>query len=69
MPSEISVNLSVSLDGKDKEKNNDNAITKWFKSEACRYKGINRTHKQHILVAICYNLKVALGIVMSNSKK
>ena len=45
------------------------SIKKWFKSGACRYKGLNRTHTQHIIEAICYNLKVAPGIVMSNSKK
>jgi IS5 family transposase len=45
------------------------SITKWFKAGECRYKGLARTHTQHILEAICYNLKVAPGIIASNSKK
>lgn len=45
------------------------SITKWFNSAECRYKGLARTHTQHILEAICYNLKVAPGIIVSNSKK
>lgn len=31
-------------------------IKRWFKSHACRYKGMAKTHSQHILEAICYNL-------------
>ena len=45
------------------------SIRKWFKSGVCRYKGLARTHTQHILEAICYNIKVSPGIVMSNSIK
>jgi len=45
------------------------SITKWFKSIECRYKGLARTHTQHVIEAICYNLKVAPGIIVSNSKK
>ena len=45
------------------------SIRKWFKSGECRYKGLARTHTQHIIEAICYNLKVAPGIIASNSKK
>jgi IS5 family transposase len=45
------------------------SIKKWFKSHECRYRGLARTHTQHILEAICYNLKVSPGIVMSNAIK
>ena len=40
-------------------------IKKWFKSGICRYVGLNKTHSQHVLEAIAYNLKISPGIIMS----
>lgn len=40
-------------------------IKKWFKSGICRYVGLSKTHSQHVLEAIAYNLKVSPGIIMS----
>lgn len=32
------------------------SIRRWFKSDVARYKGKAKTHSQHLLEAICYNL-------------
>lgn len=32
------------------------SIKRWFKSTKARYKGLVKTHNQHLLEAICYNL-------------
>lgn len=32
------------------------SIRRWFKSTKARYKGLQKTHSQHLLEAICYNL-------------
>lgn len=32
------------------------SIRRWFKSTKARYKGLAKTHSQHLLEAICYNL-------------
>ena len=32
------------------------SIKKWFGGHTCRYVGLLRTHGQHVLEAICYNL-------------
>lgn len=45
------------------------SVKKWFSGGVAKYKGRARTHTQHILEAICYNIKVAPGIIVSNSKK
>ncbi len=34
-------------------------IKKWFRAGVARYKGIAKTHTQHVLEAIAYNLKRA----------
>jgi len=44
------------------------SIKKWFTGGVAKYKGVERTHMQHVLEAICYNLKVAPRIIMSNTK-
>lgn len=45
------------------------SIKKWFGGDQARYMGLDKTHTQHILQAIAYNLKRAPGIIVSNSLK
>lgn len=45
------------------------SIKKWFGGGAARYMGLKKTHTQHVLQAIAYNLKRAPGIIASNSLK
>ena len=45
------------------------SIKKWFGGGTARYKGLKKTHTQHVLQAIAYNLKRAPGIIVSNSLK
>lgn len=42
------------------------SIKKWFGGRTTRYMGLAKTHTQHVLQAICYNLKRSPGIIMSN---
>lgn len=42
-------------------------ITRWFKTGIARYVGKEKTHTQHLMEAIAYNLYRSPGIVMSNS--
>lgn len=42
-------------------------ITRWFKTGVTRYVGQAKTHTQHLLEAIAYNLYRSPGIVVSNS--
>ncbi len=42
-------------------------ITRWFKSGVARYVGKEKTHTQHLMEAIAYNLYRSPGIVMSNA--
>jgi len=42
-------------------------ITRWFKSGVTRYVGKEKTHTQHLMEAIAYNLYRSPGIVMSNA--
>ncbi len=42
-------------------------IKRWFKSGVARYAGLEKTHTQHLMEAIAYNLKRSPGIVMSMS--
>lgn len=44
-------------------------IKKWFRSGICRYVGLSKTHGQHVLEAIAYNLKISPGIVISKGIK
>jgi len=39
-------------------------IKKWFGGGICRYKGLCKTHTQHIIQAIAYNLKRAPGLLL-----
>jgi transposase, IS5 family len=43
------------------------SITRWFKTGIARYVGKDKTHTQHLMEAIAYNLYRSPGIVMSNS--
>jgi len=45
------------------------SIKKWFGGGTARYMGLKKTHTQHVLQAIAYNLKRAPGIIVSNSLK
>lgn len=45
------------------------SIKKWFGGDKARYMGLDKTHTQHVLQAIAYNLKRAPGIIVSNSLK
>lgn len=45
------------------------SIKRWFSGGKARYVGLNKTHTQHILQAIAYNLKRSPGIIVSNSLK
>ena len=45
------------------------SIKKWFGGGKARYIGLRKTHTQHVLQAIAYNLKRSPGILMSNSLK
>lgn len=38
-------------------------IKKWFRGGICRYKGLSKTHTQHIIQAIAYNLKRSPGLL------
>ncbi len=39
------------------------SMKKWFGAGVCRYVGIKKTHTQHVLEAIAYNLKRSPGLV------
>jgi len=39
------------------------SIKKWFGGHTCRYVGLARTHGQHVLEAICYNLYRLPGLL------
>lgn len=43
------------------------SITRWFKASIARYVGQAKTHTQHLMEAIAYNLYRSPGIVMSNA--
>jgi IS5 family transposase len=42
-------------------------IARWFKAGIARYMGKEKTHTQHLLEAMAYNLYRSPGIVMSNA--
>jgi IS5 family transposase len=44
-------------------------IKRWFKSGICRYVGLLKTHGQHVLEAIAYNLKITPGLIIKKSKR
>jgi IS5 family transposase len=43
------------------------SIKKWFGGGKARYMGLHKTHAQHVLWAIAYNLKRSPGLIVSNS--
>jgi transposase, IS5 family len=42
-------------------------ITRWFKTGVARYVGKDKTHTQHLIEAIAYNLYRSPGIIASNA--
>ena len=44
-------------------------MKRWFGAGRARYKGLAKTHSQHLLEAIAYNLYRAPGIIVANAKK
>ena len=44
------------------------SIKRWFNSGNARYRGLAKTHTQHLMEAMAYNLYRSPGIVMSNRK-
>ena len=44
-------------------------MKRWFGTGTARYVGLSKTHTQHVLEAIAYNLYRSPGIIMSNCKK
>jgi IS5 family transposase len=44
-------------------------MRRWFGCGMARYVGLAKTHTQHLLEAIAYNLYRSPGIIMSNSQK
>jgi len=45
------------------------SIRKWFKSTHTRYKGMAKTHGQHVMEAIAHNLKRSPGLVWERASK
>ena len=45
------------------------SIHRWFRSGMARYVGLAKTHAQHIMEAVAYNLYRLPGIIVSNSFK
>jgi IS5 family transposase len=45
------------------------SIKKWFGGGKARYIGRSKTHTQHVLLAIAYNLKRSPGLVVANALK
>jgi IS5 family transposase len=44
-------------------------MSRWFGAGSARYKGLTKTHGQHVMEAIAYNLKRSPGLVMVNCVK
>ena len=45
------------------------SIHRWFHGWIAKYVGLDKTHAQHIMEAIAYNLYRTPGIIVSNSLK
>lgn len=45
------------------------SIRRWFNSENARYRGLAKTHTQHLMEAMAYNLYRTPGIIMSDRQK
>ena len=43
-------------------------MRRWFRCGIARYIGLAKTHTQHLLAAIAYNLYRVPGIIMSNGQ-
>ena len=42
------------------------SMRRWFGAGVARYEGLQKTHAQHIMESIAYNLYRAPGIIVSN---
>ncbi|MDK7763771.1 IS5/IS1182 family transposase, partial [Prevotella bivia] len=42
---------------------------RWFRGGTARYVGLAKTHAQHIMEAVAYNLYRTPGIIVSNTLK
>ena len=45
------------------------SIHRWFRGGTARYVGLAKTHAQHIMEAVAYNLYRTPGIIVSNALK
>ena len=45
------------------------SIHRWFRGGTARYVGLAKTHVQHIMEAVAYNLYRTPGIIVSNALK
>lgn len=45
------------------------SISRWFDSKQARYRGLAKTHTQHLMEAMAYNLYRTPGIIMSCREK
>ncbi len=45
------------------------SMHRWFRAGVARYVGLAKTHAQHIMEAVAYNLYRTPGIIVSNSLK
>jgi IS5 family transposase len=43
------------------------SIQRWFRAGTARYMGLAKTHTQHLMEAIAYNLYRAPGIAVKNA--
>ena len=44
------------------------SINRWFNGGVARYRGLEKTHTQNLMEAMCYNLYRSPGIVASNAQ-
>jgi len=45
------------------------SISRWFNSSQARYRGLDKTHTQHLMEAMAYNLYRTPGLIMSCREK
>ena len=62
------VNIAISKTRYKVERTFD-SIHRWFHGWIAKYVGLDKTHAQHIMEAIAYNLYRTPGIIVSNSLK
>ena len=65
---ELRVNVAISKT-RYKVERTFGSIHRWFHGGIARYVGLDKTHAQHIMEAIAYNLYRTPGIIVSNSLK